>query len=86
MIHDLKIFPQYFEAVESGRKTFEIRKDDRPYKVGDILILREWSTSTNSYTGNRTERKITYALRGAPGIQEGYVILGLHWFISERSH
>lgn len=39
MIHELKILPEYFEAVTSGRKQFEIRKNDRDFKVGDQLIL-----------------------------------------------
>lgn len=32
--HELKILPQYFQAVWSGIKTFELRKDDRDYQLG----------------------------------------------------
>ena len=39
-IIELKILPEYFEAVKSGKKTFELRKNDRDFCVGDILILR----------------------------------------------
>jgi len=42
MVHDLKTWPLYFAAVSSGKKTFEIRKNDRDFKVGDILILKEF--------------------------------------------
>ena len=63
MIHELKILPEYFEAVTSGRKQFEIRKNDRDFKVGDQLILREYkkyikhelpglTRPTFSYTGD----------------------------------
>ena len=41
--HTLKIEPQYLEAIKDGSKTFEIRKNDRDYKVGDILALHEYS-------------------------------------------
>ncbi|EGO5031448.1 MULTISPECIES: DUF3850 domain-containing protein [Bacteria] len=37
-IHELKILPEYFEAVVSGNKRFEIRKNDRNYKNGNIVI------------------------------------------------
>lgn len=42
-IHELKILPQYFEEVLKGNKTFEIRKNDRDFKIRDILILKEWA-------------------------------------------
>lgn len=40
-IHELKTDPQVFDAVAEGRKTFEIRKDDRGFAVGDLLMLRK---------------------------------------------
>lgn len=41
--HELKVWLQYFAALESGVKTFEFRKDDRTprFAVGDTLRLRE---------------------------------------------
>ncbi|WP_331384989.1 DUF3850 domain-containing protein [Bacillus badius] len=42
MKHELKIYPQYFKAVVSGKKSFEIRKNDRDFKVGDTLLLHEF--------------------------------------------
>lgn len=41
--HDLKIFPRYFEEVVNGSKRFEIRKNDRDFKVGDEVLLREYN-------------------------------------------
>ena len=40
--HELKIWPQFFEAVADGRKTFEYRKADRDFKFGDTVILKEF--------------------------------------------
>ena len=40
MLHELKISPEYYDAVVNGIKPFEIRKNDRNYSVGDALRLR----------------------------------------------
>ena len=75
--HELKILPQYFQAVWHGTKTFELRKDDRDYQRGDILILREWDGE--KYTGSAICAKVTYILQDAEkyGLMDGYVILGI---------
>lgn len=44
-IHPLKTWPNFFELIESGVKTFELRKNDRNYRAGDILFLQEWDPS-----------------------------------------
>jgi hypothetical protein len=40
--HELKTWPEYFEALREGKKTFEIRENDRGFETGDILILKEF--------------------------------------------
>ena len=40
--HTLKCWTEFFEAIQDGRKTFEIRKNDRGFQVDDLLILQEW--------------------------------------------
>lgn len=72
--HDLKILPRYFKLVSSGVKRFEIRKDDRNYKAGDLFVLREWDGK--SYTGRTFVQSISYVLRDVPeyGLEEGYCI------------
>lgn len=78
MVHELKTWPVYFQAVKSGEKPFEVRKDDRYYTVGDILHLREFEPSDRCYTGDELKRRITYKLSGPGfGIEEGFCVLGL---------
>ncbi|EOB3445943.1 DUF3850 domain-containing protein [Enterococcus faecalis] len=72
-IHELKILPEYFEAVVSGNKRFEIRKNDRNYKKGDILRLNEYQEG--QYTGDIHVAEITYITDYAQ--QDGYVVLGI---------
>lgn len=77
MMHELKIWPEYFEAVRSGLKTFEIRKHDRGFHVGDTLWLREYDPNSEEYTGRSVKRMITYILVGPPYVAEGYAALSM---------
>jgi hypothetical protein len=63
MEHDLKIWPAYFAPVASGIKRFEMRANDRDYKAGDALLLREWNPQTKEYTGRAVKVGITHVLR-----------------------
>ncbi|VDG18564.1 hypothetical protein [Lactobacillus brevis] [Lactiplantibacillus mudanjiangensis] len=69
-LHELKIAPQYMAAQLAGTKRFEIRKNDRGYKVGDRLWLREWD---DHYTGRTTVVTITYITDYQQ--KPGYVVL-----------
>lgn len=76
-VHNLKILPQYFEEVQKLNKRFELRKDDRDYKVGDLIMLSEWENE--ELTGRHTSYlEITYILRKCPeyGLMDGYCVLG----------
>lgn len=55
-----KIWPEYFEAVSSGKKRFELRLNDFEVREGDILVLEEWDPQTKNYTGRKLEKKVTY--------------------------
>jgi len=76
MVHELKILPNYFKDVLLGKKTFEIRKNDRDYGVGDTLILKEWD---KEYTGREIEKEVSYILTD----ESGYVLTG-HIIMSIR--
>ena len=75
MEHRLKIMPEFFQAVTEGRKTFELRKDDRDFSVGDGLILSEWNG--HDFTGREYRCRIDYILKGYDGLCPGYAILGI---------
>lgn len=79
MKHNLKITPEYFLAVTTGVKKFEVRKDDRNFQVGDYLNLQEHELG--EYTGLYYVVKVTYILGRKENekqyVAEGMVILGI---------
>ena len=77
MIHELKIWPEYFERIITGKKRFELRKDDRPFSVGDILHLREYNPILHEYTERVCDCEILYILHSTSIVENGYVILSI---------
>lgn len=78
MVHELKTWSEYFQQIYMGKKTFEVRKNDRNFKIGDMLILKEWLPNVNKYTGDEMARKVTSILYGGQfGIEEGYVVMSI---------
>ena len=75
MTHELKTYPKYFQETIEGNKQIEIRKNDRDFQVGDVLILKEWDNI--KYSGREIGVVVRYVLRDFIGLQEGYVALGL---------
>ena len=73
VIHRLKILPEYFEAQKNRVKTFEIRKNDRNFKVGDKLMLYEINSKTKQKTGRVLEVQVTYITDYAQ--KEDYVVM-----------
>ena len=80
--HELKIWPEFFDAVRTGAKRFEVRVDDRGgFNVGDILWLREWDRVGKQYMGRELKRCVTFVMDGKsigpfPPLH-GYVILSI---------
>ena len=81
MTHTIKLREQFCDAVLSGDKCFEVRKNDRKYKVGDYVRFIPIRPTNDGYIGlphaviNKTYI-ITYVLSGW-GLQDGYVVFGI---------
>jgi hypothetical protein len=62
----------FFDEVWEGRKTFEVRKDDRDYQAGDTVVLREWPAARRCCWFI-----IGYVLRGYPAVREDHCVFAL---------
>lgn len=78
-VHKLKTWPQYFKEIKFGKKRFELRKNDRDFKTGDLLELWEYIPEEDIWTQEVCLATVDYILHGGKfGLEEGYVILGLN--------
>lgn len=75
--HELKTWPAPFQAVIDGKKTYEFRRNDRNFQVGDRLWLREWNNETAQYTGRNAVAEVSYITQRSFGLPEGFAILAL---------
>lgn len=87
-IHELKIKEEYYKEVALGRKTFELRKNDRDYQVGDLIKFTKIErVATGDFvvpfrdkeTPTEELFQITYILKDVPeyGLDKDYCILGI---------
>lgn len=77
MKHDLKTVQPFFNDVWNGLKNFEVRRNDRDYKLGDFLNLKEYDPITETFKSRSITKKIKYILDDPQYVKEGYVILGM---------
>jgi hypothetical protein len=76
--HDLKTWPSAFEPINNEDKLFEIRKNDRDFKVGDRLNLHEWNPESETYSGRVISCKVKYISYGpAWEIPIGYCVMSI---------
>ncbi|MGW8179587.1 MAG: DUF3850 domain-containing protein [bacterium] len=73
--HDLKIWPEFYQPILDDIKRFETRRNDRDFKLGDILHLQEWHDG--AYTGRHSYWRVTYIIYKGPGLQDGYVQMAI---------
>jgi uncharacterized protein DUF3850 len=76
-LHELKTWPEFFGEVWSGRKTLEVRLNDRGFCQGDILHLRE-KPRASDYTGKSIIALVTHVLDDVScGMRDGYVAMSI---------
>ena len=76
--HELKCWPGPFGALLDGTKTFEYRKNDRDFRAGDILLLREWDPKRRKYMRRKACYSVTYILHGGRfELPEGFCIMSV---------
>ena len=85
--HKIKVNAAYWEPILEGDKNFEVRRDDRGYQKGDILVLQKWDNENSRYFFDgysisspiiELRREITFILPGGQwGIEPGHVVMGL---------
>lgn len=84
-LHELNIKHEYLVEVVMGRKTFELRKNDRDYQVGDLIRFIDIKQIDSDkcdcdiYIGKDTLYIITYVLKDVPqyGLDKDYCILAI---------
>lgn len=88
--HNLKCWPEFFDAIKRGDKTFELRRNDRGYQRGDVLVLRKFSpprprpehmpemyfSSAGTFLDDEPLRlRVTYVL-SSEHLRRGFVAIG----------
>jgi len=75
--HKLKTWPEPFEALYTGKKKYEIRKNDRNFKPGDILLLRHYNPTSQKYGDLWIRAKITHMEQGKWGLPPDLCVMSI---------
>lgn len=83
--HKLKCRQPFFRDIVEGRKTFELRLNDRGYNAGDVLTLLEVEPpdapgGNRLLTGEQVDVIVTYVTSGPPWLSNGYVCMSIALF------
>jgi ASC-1-like (ASCH) protein len=80
MLHQLKIKQCYLYHIREGKKTFEVRKNDRDFQVGDtirFLPLEDENYNVYEFTAPLPDYRINYILSDFSGLQQNHVCLAI---------
>ncbi len=78
--HELKTWPAAFKEMRARVKTYDIRKGDRDFQVGDVIRQREWLPDAERYTARETFFTVTHVTYGPSwGLPPELVVMGLQY-------
>jgi len=77
--HEIKCINPYFTDVWNVHKNFEVRENDRNYKAGNFVLIKEFDKNTACYTGRSVLVIITYILKNFPqGLKDNYIVFSFY--------
>ena len=91
-IIELKSWPAHFEPIFTGKQTFDIRRNDRLYKTGDRLELKEWNPVSMSYTGRACKADVLSVVHDRDdafytrSLAPGHCVLSIKLVQQEKPH
>lgn len=59
-VHRVRSWAHFYDAIAEGDKTHDLRKNDRDYRVGDILELVRFDNVRGIETGEEQKAVVTY--------------------------
>lgn len=80
MYHTLKTWPHFFQRILEGKKTAEFRKNDRDFRVSDLVVLLEYvpGDADKKYTGRIILAEVTDMVQAESlGIPQGYCVMSI---------
>lgn len=83
MIHKVKVDPKTYSLLKKSYKSFDIMEADRDYKIGDLIVYKEFDDF--GYSGREVKKEITHKETVYEGLKEGYVILSIKTKIGRPS-
>jgi len=89
-VHELKSWPKSFAPLNAGQRHVELRRDDRLFEAGDIIIWREWDPEIEQETGRHRVGRVTFVERcqdviGKQALRPGWVALSVRIYREPRS-
>ncbi len=75
-LHRLKCWRSNFLDIVDGKKPFEVRVNDRDYRVGDILELWEWFPQLCATSGRVARVRVSSMVQGRFGLSANVCVMG----------